>query len=446
MIVALKSWTSRPLPYKPVYSEDVELEDVKERSRSGTQQRLASVEELKPLREPSQMSQTIVVHAPDEPTNGILPNGAPPASLSELSLQPDKETRLGRAASLLTPASNGQIPPGRARGSLTPRGRSSSHNFLGNPDVFYPGSLRNISRDYESHRDIYRSLAILHQEEDVRKAHIAHHPPLEEGPRKRLRIRSRSPSPDSQAPGGELEHVVMEEVEEEESWWERAQVELSKMMSLSLLKDPIFLLFAISNFLTSMGFNIPLLYLPDKATFELRIDKDKVGFIVGAFGVSNTVGRILIGFVSDKEFPCRWGKDIKANRLWIYNLSLAACGVITAFNYYCQDFYSLVIYSTLFGFLISSYVCLTSVILVDLLGIDALTNAFGLLLLFQGVSSIVGPPIGGWIVDSTNGDYHWCFVFAGLNLLVSGLMLFVVPCLERRLRSPSFLQRRDNLY
>lgn len=42
-----------------------------------------------------------------------------------------------------------------------------------------------------------------------------------------------------------------------------------------------------------------------------------------------------------------------------------------------------------------AYVGLTSVILVDLLGLENLTNAFGLLLLFQGIASIVGPPVGG---------------------------------------------------
>ena len=34
---------------------------------------------------------------------------------------------------------------------------------------------------------------------------------------------------------------------------------------------------------------------------------------------------------------------------------------------------------------------------VDLLGLDKLTKAFGLLLLFQGVASVMGPPIIGII-------------------------------------------------
>lgn len=44
---------------------------------------------------------------------------------------------------------------------------------------------------------------------------------------------------------------------------------------------------------------------------------------------------------------------------------------------------------------IGTYVSLTSVILVDLLGIEKLTNAFGILLLFQGIASFIGPPIIG---------------------------------------------------
>lgn len=52
-------------------------------------------------------------------------------------------------------------------------------------------------------------------------------------------------------------------------------------------------------------------------------------------------------------------------------------------------------YSAFFGFTIGAYVGLTSVILVDLLGLDKLTNAFGLLLLFQGIASLAGPPLAG---------------------------------------------------
>ena len=47
------------------------------------------------------------------------------------------------------------------------------------------------------------------------------------------------------------------------------------------------------------------------------------------------------------------------------------------------------------GLSVSAYISLTSIILVDLLGLDALTSAFGLLVSFRGVASIVGPPLAG---------------------------------------------------
>ena len=43
----------------------------------------------------------------------------------------------------------------------------------------------------------------------------------------------------------------------------------------------------------------------------------------------------------------------------------------------------------------AAYVALRSIVLVELLGIEQLTRSFGLLLLFQGLASIIGPPLAG---------------------------------------------------
>ena len=40
---------------------------------------------------------------------------------------------------------------------------------------------------------------------------------------------------------------------------------LLKMMDFSLFKDPIFMMFATSNFLTSIGFNVPYVFTVDRA-------------------------------------------------------------------------------------------------------------------------------------------------------------------------------------
>jgi len=48
-----------------------------------------------------------------------------------------------------------------------------------------------------------------------------------------------------------------------------------------------------------------------------------------------------------------------------------------------------------FGFLIAANYSLTSIILVELISIDRFTNAYGLLLLVQGIANLVGPPLAG---------------------------------------------------
>lgn len=38
---------------------------------------------------------------------------------------------------------------------------------------------------------------------------------------------------------------------------------------------------------------------------------------------------------------------------------------------------------------------LRSILIVDLIGLEKLTNGFGLLLLFQGIATVIGSPIAG---------------------------------------------------
>ncbi|VDM59596.1 unnamed protein product [Angiostrongylus costaricensis] len=279
--------------------------------------------------------------------------------------------------------------------------------YLNRKDVFYTGSITNVT-EFNEHPDKFRSTGSLHR---------------------------RTASVTVSVSAEKLKEVkeASEEVSEDNSNTDNTEGKhmfrtISKMLSLSLLLDPIFLIFAISNLLTSVGFNSPLYFLPLHATKGVGLDTVRSSRVLSVFGLCNTLGRIVFGVVADHRLPLPYGfgEDTARNRLWIYNISLSLCGVLTAFCYLCSDFISLSVYAGLFGFSISSYICLTSVILVDILGLEKLTNAFGLLLLWQGIGTVFGPPISGYLADLTN-TYVWSFVFCGVNLLVSGMMLFSIP-------------------
>ncbi|XP_026756922.1 monocarboxylate transporter 12 [Galleria mellonella] len=213
-----------------------------------------------------------------------------------------------------------------------------------------------------------------------------------------------------------------EEIEDKCGWLPcsaESKAALSEMLDLSLLIDPIFVLFSLSNFLTSIGFYIPYVYIVPMS------DKMKVtnpAYLISIIGASNLVGRIILGYISDKPW---------VNRLLAYNICLTIAGISTALAMACWEFWGLAVYATVFGFTIGAYVGLTSVVLVDLLGLEKLTNAFGLLLLFQGIASLIGPPLAGWLYDALN-SYAPGFYVAGGTISLSGLILFFIPVLEKR--------------
>lgn len=197
------------------------------------------------------------------------------------------------------------------------------------------------------------------------------------------------------------------------------------MLDLALFKNPLFLLFIISNFLTSIGFNIPYVFIVSQAK-SLSFTSTQAGMFLSVIGVANTIGRIILGYISDKPW---------VNRLYVYIACLTLCGVSLVASAFCTNFYTLAAAMAAYGFTIGAYVGLTSVILVDLLGLEKLTNAFGLVLLFQGFASLVGPPMGGALYDHL-GSYGPAFHLAGITIGISGLILLAIPpiqkCMDRR--------------
>lgn len=97
----------------------------------------------------------------------------------------------------------------------------------------------------------------------------------------------------------------------------RCSEEITEMLNCSLAKDVIFVLFVLSNLLTSIGFNIPYVFLVTKAK-DQGIIPERASMLISIIGGANTIGRIILGYISDKPW---------ISRLHIYNWSLTICGI-----------------------------------------------------------------------------------------------------------------------
>ena len=166
---------------------------------------------------------------------------------------------------------------------------------------------------------------------------------------------------------------------------------LKTMLNPSLMADTKFILIAISNLLGFLGFFVPFLYLPSLASSLSSISGDQASILVSVIGISNTVGRIGCGYVSDFAW---------VDSLAVTNVSFLLTGVCIILFPLLTTFTEFLILSLVFGLCIAALVTLTSILLVDVLGLEKLTSAFGLLIMFRGVATIMGPPIAGAVQAS----------------------------------------------
>lgn len=157
---------------------------------------------------------------------------------------------------------------------------------------------------------------------------------------------------------------------------------LKEMVNVKLLFDPIFFLIGISNAIGMIGFYTPFVYLPSMAAqyvilhnalkknhhqyslIQDGISTEDAAFLVSVIGISNTVGRVLSGWISD--FSWVWNKQkiyqqqrhiytyfvIKVNSLVVTNCAIILSALTVFLFPYCSSYWSLVIMALLFGFFV----------------------------------------------------------------------------------------------
>jgi predicted MFS family arabinose efflux permease len=144
-----------------------------------------------------------------------------------------------------------------------------------------------------------------------------------------------------------LDVIDEEEPKQSECCGEEARRTLQELMDFRLFFDVVFVLFAVSNLLTSVGFVVPYIFLPERGA-NMNLSENEIPWLISAIGISNTIGRVLFGYIAD--FKC-------INRLMLYNTVLVLCGLVSIFSYLCYNFAMLMVFSFLFGCMIGKYSC-----------------------------------------------------------------------------------------
>ena len=215
-------------------------------------------------------------------------------------------------------------------------------------------------------------------------------------------------------------------------WTHGIFASMRSMLDLSLLQSPTFMILAFSGFLTLFCFFVPFAFLGALAD-ERRINsnlnnndpsnnssanaiagggKGSSQLLLVLLGLFNVVGRVLCGFVADHP---------KVDPLIVSNLALIVGGVATALAPLLDELWMFALYCFPFAFGAASFAALRSIICVELLGIERLTSAFGMLMLFMGVAALLGPPFAKLLRNFT-GSYGLPFNIMGVIMICSGVL------------------------
>ena len=147
-----------------------------------------------------------------------------------------------------------------------------------------------------------------------------------------------------------------------------------------LMTDRSFLLLCLCNLFATSALYIPYMYLPGLAESK-GIPTTTASFLISIIGLCNTIARIVTGALAD--LPC-------VNALVVTTIALGFGGVSCFLMVLCESYWSFVLVSIMFGVSLAAWCAVTAPSLVDILGLDLLTYAFGTLTFVRGCAALIG--------------------------------------------------------
>lgn len=184
----------------------------------------------------------------------------------------------------------------------------------------------------------------------------------------------------------------------------------------SIISDPLFLIILVSNASNAIGYTNFTILLPVYAV-DLGFDKSKASFLLSIVAVFDLIGRIGGSALSD-WLPID-KKVYFIGGLLVSGLSLVALPFATSYEY-------ISVFCSIFGLASGTYVGITAVIIVDLLGEDRLASSYVISLFLNGILQLIGPPICGAAFEHLN-SFIYIFRALGCSLVIGASVWGFLP-------------------
>lgn len=184
--------------------------------------------------------------------------------------------------------------------------------------------------------------------------------------------------------------------------WYRHTSTVNREMNLKLL-CLVLLIYAVS--VGILGVVVPLY------SYSLGADRMAVGFIISAYAIAYVAASPLWGKASD-----RLGRKLALGT------GMLVCSIIVPLFTFVSDPELLVVIELLQGFAGASFWIVPTVLIADFYASREMGEALGKIAMFQGVGFIVGPLLGGFLVEQLN--YSSVFYICSALAFSTALLVF----------------------
>ncbi|KAF9191802.1 hypothetical protein BGZ51_006686 [Haplosporangium sp. Z 767] len=185
------------------------------------------------------------------------------------------------------------------------------------------------------------------------------------------------------------------------------------LFDFKLFKDRGFTTMYLMGVLVTFGYLTPVFLLPKYVT-DLGMDPATGAMLVAVFSGVNAVSRIALGVAADRLgrfnvlFLCTAMSGLACYIFWLNTKGLAMAVVFMVF----------------YGINGGGFVSLFPVVAAEIMGVQKMTAAVGLLYSGNLFGNLLGAPIASAIVTAS-GSYAWAIVFAGTTPILGAILLMV---------------------
>ncbi|KAJ7317056.1 hypothetical protein JRQ81_003218 [Phrynocephalus forsythii] len=207
----------------------------------------------------------------------------------------------------------------------------------------------------------------------------------------------------------------------------------NKLLDLSLFKHRGFLIYLIGNVLMFLGFFAPIVFLAPYAK-HLGIEEYSAAFLLSILAIVDMFARPATGLLANSKW-------IRPKIQYFFSFSIVFNGTCHLLCPLASGYAGLAVYSAFYGLAFGMVCAMLFETLMDLVGPSRFTSAVGLVTIVECCTILLGPPIGGTLIDAF-GDYKYMFIKCGSVMVLAGIFLFIMNYYNYRMLAKEEKERK----